>query len=125
MCFFSSYIYRHLMQPFVESLSKCPKHGLHNPFKSLERYLMYGDISAKAGYMLSQPEVSDFFAKLVQRVLPKSYQQAFAEVYVTGKFLVNFSGDQVRFLARSFGVPRNHLGQQSHGLGMLTANILY
>lgn len=103
------------IKPFVESLSKCPKHGLHNPFKSPERYLMYGDISAKAGYMLSQPEVSDFFAKLVQRVSPKSYQQAFAEVYVTGKFLENFSGDQVRFLARSFGVPGNHLGQQSHG----------
>lgn len=97
------------MQPFVESLSKCPKHGLHNPFKSPERfvaislsfcillaffpstcshllwvlflhynisfvmfkylrfegsymnhycrYLLYGDISAKAGYMLSLPEV--------------------------------------------------------------------
>ncbi|PWA55898.1 aldehyde/histidinol dehydrogenase [Artemisia annua] len=103
------------IKPFVESLSKCPKHGLHNPFKSPERYLMYGDISAKAGYMLSQPEVSNFFAKLVQRVSPKSYQQAFAEVYVTGKFLENFSGDQVRFLARSFGVPGNHLGQQSHG----------
>lgn len=28
------------MQPFVESLSKCPKHGLHNPFKSPERFLL-------------------------------------------------------------------------------------
>ncbi|KAH0842724.1 hypothetical protein HID58_092095, partial [Brassica napus] len=26
------------VQPFVESLSQCPKHGLHNPFKSPERY---------------------------------------------------------------------------------------
>jgi 1-pyrroline-5-carboxylate dehydrogenase len=25
-------------QPFVDSLSQCPKHGLHNPFKSPERY---------------------------------------------------------------------------------------
>ncbi|EPS63147.1 hypothetical protein M569_11639, partial [Genlisea aurea] len=24
------------IQPFVESLSRCPKHGLHNPFKSPE-----------------------------------------------------------------------------------------
>ncbi|XP_076942986.1 putative aldehyde dehydrogenase [Bidens hawaiensis] len=103
------------IKPFVESLSKCPKHGLHNPFKSPERYLLYGDVSSKAGHMLSQPEVSDFFAKLIQRVSPKSYQQALGEVYVTGKFLENFSGDQVRFLARSFGVPGNHLGQQSHG----------
>ncbi|KAF4403535.1 hypothetical protein G4B88_002388 [Cannabis sativa] len=103
------------IQPFVESLSKCPKHGLHNPFKDPERYLMYGDISAKAAHMLSLPKVSDFFTRLIQRVSPKSYQQAFGEVYVTQKFLENFSGDQVRFLARSFAVPGNHLGQQSHG----------
>ncbi|KAL2515883.1 Delta-1-pyrroline-5-carboxylate dehydrogenase 12A1 [Forsythia ovata] len=103
------------LQPFVESLLKCPKHGLHNPFKAPERYLMLGDISAKAGHQLSLPEVSDFFTKLIQRVAPKSYQQALGEVYVTQKFLENFSGDQVRFLARSFAVPGNHLGQQSHG----------
>ncbi|XP_048443797.1 probable aldehyde dehydrogenase [Pyrus x bretschneideri] len=103
------------IQPFVESLSKCPKHGLHNPFKAPERYLMLGDISAKAGRMLSLPKVSDFFTRLIQRVAPKSYQQASGEVYVTQKFLENFSADQVRFLARSFGVPGNHLGQQSHG----------
>ncbi|BFG32724.1 hypothetical protein CerSpe_189980 [Prunus speciosa] len=103
------------IQPFVESLSECPKHGLHNPFKAPERYLMFGDISAKAAHMLSLPKVSDFFTRLIQRVAPKSYQQASGEVYVTRKFLENFAGDQVRFLARSFGVPGNHLGQQSHG----------
>ncbi|XP_007037249.2 PREDICTED: probable aldehyde dehydrogenase isoform X1 [Theobroma cacao] len=103
------------VQPFVESLSKCPKHGLHNPFKSPERYLLYGDISAKAAHMLSLPKVSDFFNRLIQRVSPKSYQQALGEVYVTRKFLENFSGDQVRFLARCFAVPGNHIGQQSHG----------
>lgn len=103
------------IQPFVDSLSKCPKHGLHNPFKAPERYLMLGDISNKAAHMLSLPKVSDFFTRLIQRVAPKSYQQALGEVYVTQKFLENFSGDQVRFLARSFAVPGNHLGQQSHG----------
>ncbi|KAK2381638.1 putative aldehyde dehydrogenase [Trifolium repens] len=103
------------VQPFVDSLTSCPKHGLHNPFKAPERYLMYGDISAKAAHMLSLPKVSEFFVRLIQRVSPKSYQQAFAEVYVTQKFLENFCGDQVRFLARSFAVPGNHLGQQSHG----------
>ncbi|KAL6178103.1 hypothetical protein ACLB2K_049622 [Fragaria x ananassa] len=103
------------IQPFVESLSNCPKHGLHNPFKSPERYLMYGDISAKAATMLSLPKVADFFTRLIQRVAPKSYQQAYGEVYVTQKFLENFSGDQVRFLAKSFTVPGNHLGQQSNG----------
>ncbi|OIT29460.1 PREDICTED: delta-1-pyrroline-5-carboxylate dehydrogenase 12A1, mitochondrial [Nicotiana attenuata] len=103
------------LQLFVESLSKCPKHGLHNPFKAPERYLMLGDVSTKAAHMLGLPEVSDFFAKLIQRVSPKSYQQAHGEVFVTQKFLENFCGDQVRFLARSFAVPGNHLGQQSHG----------
>ncbi|KAL3366690.1 hypothetical protein AABB24_011415 [Solanum stoloniferum] len=103
------------LQPFVESLSKCPKHGLHNPFKALERYLMLGDVSTKAAHALGLPEVSDFFAKLIQRVSPKSYQQALIEVLVTQKFLENFCGDQVRFLARSFAVPGNHLGQQSNG----------
>ncbi|XWS51094.1 hypothetical protein CRYUN_Cryun12cG0146700 [Craigia yunnanensis] len=82
------------IQPFVESSSKCPKHGLHNPFKSPERYLLYGDISAKAEQMLSLLKVSDFFTRLIQRVSPKSYQQAFGEVYVSQKFLENFSGDQ-------------------------------
>ncbi|CAL1368201.1 unnamed protein product [Linum trigynum] len=103
------------IKPFVESLSKCPKHGLHNPFKSPERYLLYGNISSNVGHMLSLPNVSVFFARLIQRVSPKSYQQALAEVQVTQKFFENFSGDQVRFLARSFGVPGNHLGQQSNG----------
>ncbi|XP_015079713.1 delta-1-pyrroline-5-carboxylate dehydrogenase 12A1, mitochondrial [Solanum pennellii] len=103
------------LQPFVESLSKCPKHGLHNPFKAPERYLMLGHVSTKAAHVLGLPEVSDFFAKLIQRVSPKSYQQALVEVLVTQKFLENFCGDQVRFLARSFAVPGNHLGQQSHG----------
>ncbi|PKU72562.1 Delta-1-pyrroline-5-carboxylate dehydrogenase 12A1, mitochondrial [Dendrobium catenatum] len=103
------------LQPFVESLSKCPKHGLHNPLRAPERYLLYGDISTKAAHLLGQPEVSNFFARLIQRVSPKSYKQAQGEVFVTQKFLENFCGDQVRFLARSFAVPGNHLGQQSNG----------
>ncbi|KAL6497406.1 hypothetical protein OROGR_029335 [Orobanche gracilis] len=103
------------IRPFVESLCQCPKHGLHNPFKAPERYLMLGNVSTKAAHKLSLPEVSDFFARLIQRVSPKSYQQALGEVYVTQKFLENFCGDQVRYLAKSFAVPGNHLGQQSHG----------
>ncbi|CAA0827185.1 Delta-1-pyrroline-5-carboxylate dehydrogenase 12A1- mitochondrial [Striga hermonthica] len=93
------------IKPFVDSLSICPKHGLHNPFKAPERYMMLGDVTTKAAHKLSLPEVSELFAKLIQRVSPKSYQQALAEVYVTQKFLEKFCGDQVRFLARSFGVP--------------------
>eukprot|EP00249_Psilotum_nudum_P010828 c22795_g1_i1 orf=339-2033(-) len=104
------------LSPFVESLRSCSKSGLHNPLKNPERYLMYGDISAKAANVLQHPEVEDFFAKLIQRVSPKSYPQAVAEVAVTQKFLENFSGDQVRFLARSFSVPGNHTGQLSNAL---------
>ncbi|RXH88428.1 hypothetical protein DVH24_000027 [Malus domestica] len=28
------------IKPFVESLSKCPKHGLHNPFKAPEMFVL-------------------------------------------------------------------------------------
>jgi 1-pyrroline-5-carboxylate dehydrogenase len=30
------------IDPFVESLRAVPKHGLHNPLKNKERYLMLG-----------------------------------------------------------------------------------
>lgn len=103
------------LAPFVESMALCPKHGLHNPFKNVQRYVHYGDVSNKAGTLLRDPKVSDYFTRLIQRVSPKSYAQAEVEVRVTRKFLENFSGDQVRFLARSFGVPGDHLGQASHG----------
>ncbi|KAJ7945976.1 Delta-1-pyrroline-5-carboxylate dehydrogenase 1 protein [Quillaja saponaria] len=49
-------------EPFIkvadvdEKGVQCPKHGLHNPFKAPERYLLFGDISAKAAHMLSIPE---------------------------------------------------------------------
>ena len=56
-----------------------------------------------------------FFAKLIQRVAPKSDSQALGEVAVTQKFIENFGGDQVRFLARSFAVPGDHPGQMSSG----------
>lgn len=81
----------------------------------IHSYGIYGDVSNKAGTMLRDPKVSDYFTRLIQRVSPKSYAQAEVEVKVTRKFLENFSSDQVRFLARSFGVPGDHLGQASHG----------
>jgi hypothetical protein len=39
--------------------------------------------------------VERFFARLIQRTSPKSYEQAAAEVRVTRKFYENFCGDQV------------------------------
>jgi 1-pyrroline-5-carboxylate dehydrogenase len=101
--------------PFIKSLNSCPKSGLHNPFKSPERYVQYGNISAIAATTLRDPNVMAYFIKLIQRVAPKSDKQAYAEINVTQKFLENFSGDQVRFLAKSFSVPGDHVGQMSSG----------
>ena len=53
------------------------------------RYVMYGDISAKVAYEMRRPEVADFFARLIQRVAPKSYAQAMGELVVTRKFYVS------------------------------------
>ena len=103
------------IQPYVDSLKSCPKSGLHNIYKNPERYRHYGAVSAKAAAMLKEPEVLEFFIKLIQRVAPKSHAQAKGEVSVTQQFLENFGGDQVRFLARSFGVAGDRTGQISTG----------
>lgn len=36
------------IKPFVKSSKACPKSGLHNPFKHPDRYLMLGEVTAKA-----------------------------------------------------------------------------
>jgi 1-pyrroline-5-carboxylate dehydrogenase len=62
-----------------------------------------------------QPDVADFFAKSIQACVPKAYAQALGEVKVTAAFLNNFAGDNVRRLAKSFGVAGDHYGQMSVG----------
>lgn len=62
------------------------------------RYVMYGAVCAKVAEEMRKPEVSSFFAKLIQRTSPKSWDQAMGELTVTRKFFENFSGDQVRGL---------------------------
>jgi 1-pyrroline-5-carboxylate dehydrogenase len=57
----------------------------------------------------------DFFARSIQACSPKSYAQAWGEVKVTAAFLNNFGGDNVRRLAKSFGVSGDHYGQNSVG----------
>jgi len=32
------------VKPFIDHLKSCPKHGLHNPIKNPERYVMMGEI---------------------------------------------------------------------------------
>jgi len=104
------------LQPFLASLKACTKSGLHNPLKRPQRYLEYANVARKAAHELAQPETEYFFARLIQRVMPKSYKQALGEVVVTRAFLQSFSGDSLRFLAgRSFNVSGDHDGQTSSG----------
>lgn len=101
--------------PFFDSVKRVTKSGLHNPLKNVDRYLMYGEISRKAGNALCDPEIQEFFTQAIMACVPKSHAQASGEVKVTAAFLNNFAGDNVRFLARSFGNPGDHDGQQSNG----------
>ena len=101
--------------PFIEGLRSCPKTGLHNPFKNTERYPALGRVCARASAMLAEPEVADYFTKLIQRVMPKSWNQCAGEVTITRVFLENFAGDGVRFLARGFTNPGDRTGQESRG----------
>jgi 1-pyrroline-5-carboxylate dehydrogenase len=100
---------------FVASAESCPKTGLHNPLKNPERYVMYGRIFHEAGHELARPEVLDFFACLVSRVMPKAYFQAWYEVKVTADFLKNWGGDNPRFNAGGMHVAGDHTGQESKG----------
>ena len=72
---------------------------------------MLGKVMAEGARELSKPEVLDYFARLIQRVTPKSYPQASGEPTVVRKWMENYSCDNVRMLARSFGVPGDHNGQ--------------
>ncbi|KAF4662723.1 Succinate-semialdehyde dehydrogenase, mitochondrial [Perkinsus chesapeaki] len=103
------------LDPFVKSMQAVPKSGLHNPLRNVERYRMYGDISHRLAAELRKKEVLEHFAKCIQRVAPKSWAQSVAEVDIVRIFLENFSGDQVRFLARGFMVSGDRDGQQSQG----------
>jgi len=101
--------------PFIDGLKSCPKSGLHNPLKNPERYVYLGEVCARAAAVLAEPDVRDYFTKLIQRVMPKSWNQCLGEVTVTRVFLENLAGDGVRFLARGFSNPGNHTGQESRG----------
>lgn len=76
---------------------------------------MLGDVCARVAQEFRNPEVTEFFSRLIQRVAPKHFAQAKGEVDVVRKFFENFSGDQVRFLARGFSVPGDRYGQQTNG----------
>jgi len=103
------------VEPFVRSFARCPKTGLHNPLKNTDRYVHLGRVCAKSAALLAESDVEAYFTKLVQRVMPKSWQQCLNEVVVTRVFLENFAGDGVRFLGRGFSNPGDVTGQESRG----------
>lgn len=100
------------LELFLAGLRSCPKSGLHNPFKNIERYQMLGEVSFRAATLLEDADIADYFALLIQSVMPKSYGQCLGEVTVVRQFLKNFSGDRVRFLAEGHTTPGDHAGQQ-------------
>lgn len=103
------------LAPFINSMRRVPKSGLHNPFKSPERYLMLGDVCFKTAQSLHISENEERIVNEIISVTGKTEDQAYGELRVTRKFLENFSGDQVRFLAKGFNTPGDHLGQLSNG----------
>jgi len=100
---------------FIAGLASCPKTGLHNPLKNPERYVMLGRVCARAAALMAEKDIQDYFCRLIQRVVPKAWNQALGEVTITRVFLENFAGDGVRFLARGFSNPGDHPGQESRG----------
>lgn len=103
------------MNDIITSMNNCPKHGLHNPLKNVERYRLYGEVCRKVTAALHDEEIFMHFVKFIKRTFPKSEAQAIAEMRVTRIFFENFCGDNVRFLARSFANPGDHDGQQTQG----------
>lgn len=102
-------------QGFLDSLRRCPPTGLHNPLKNPERYVALGQVCARAAALLAQKDIEEYFTRLIQRVMPKSWLQCRGEVLITRIFLENFSGDGVRFLGRGFSNPGDHRGQETRG----------
>ena len=103
---------------YVERMRSCPRTGLHNPIKNPERYSMLGEVMANGARELHKPDVKEYFSRLIQRVVPKSWAQCQGEPTVVRKWMENYSCDQVRYLARGFSVPGDHGGQTTTGIRM-------
>ena len=96
-------------------MQSTPKSGLHNPYKNPERYLMLGDVCFHTAHSLHDKSIQARIIDEIIAVTGKTEEQAYGELSVSRKFLENFSGDQVRFLAKGFNTPGDHLGQMSNG----------
>jgi len=106
------------IEPFIKHMASTPRTGLHNPQRNVERYVNLGDVCAASARELHKPEVEEFFSRLIQRVVPKSYPQCNGEILAVRKWLEDFSGNNVRMLAESKGLPGDHLGQTTVGYRM-------
>jgi 1-pyrroline-5-carboxylate dehydrogenase len=84
------------MQEIISLMNACPKSGLHNPLKNVDRYLLYGQVCRRVTEALYNDEIFNHFVRVIQRVFPKSDGQAIAELKVTRAFFENFSGDNVK-----------------------------
>ena len=71
----------------VDNSLRSPRSGLHNPLRNVERYNMLGDVMSKGAVELGKPEVQEFFATLIQRLVPKSWAQCVGEPTVTRKWM--------------------------------------
>lgn len=103
------------LKPFYNSMKKIPKSGLHNPFKNPQRYTHLGQVCFNSAHMLSNSNIKYTIIDEIIACTGKSENQALKEFNVSKKFLENFSGDQVRFLAKGFNTPGDHMGQMSNG----------
>lgn len=83
------------MTDIINSMNACPKSGLHNPLKNVDRYLLYGQVCRRVVEALYNEDIFNHFVKLIQRVFPKSDIQSTAEMKVTRAFFENFVGDNV------------------------------
>ena len=96
-------------------MQSVPKSGLHNPFKNPERYQMLGDVCFRTANSLHNKNTQEKIIDEIISVTGKTEEQAKGEMIVSRNFLENFSGDQVRFLAKGFNTPGDHFGQLSSG----------
>ena len=101
------------LEPFVASMRKVPKSGLHNPLQDPGKYFEMGEVNGRAAVELRKPEVFNFFAELSQRVVPKHDVQSMGEVTVVRKWLDGYAGDGVRRLAGAQSLPGDHPGQET------------
>jgi len=99
--------------PFVASMKKTPKSGLHNPLKDPGAYFALGEVNALIGAELRKPDVENFFAELLQRVVPKHDAQVLGEVTTVRKWVEGFAGDGVRRLASASSLPGDRPGQET------------